>query len=506
MTAARPLSKLLAEADCLRRSATPALDPELRGERGQFLTPSDMAALMASMFEELPEDIRLLDAGAGVGALTAALVAEACTKPQKPDSLSVTAFELDSVLLPSLRTTLERCRRHCSTVGIRFAQHVHPQDFIEASVEALCGSLFGNRGLSFNTAILNPPYRKMGTASRERRLLRQVGLDATNLYAAFVSLTIKLLEEGGQLVAIIPRSFCNGPYFRAFREVLLRETALLRIHIFDSRKQAFKEDGVLQENVILHLRRTVARPRHVLISSSTTATSEVTARQLAYEDVVRRVNGDSFIHIPAHEEDDAISTWMALLPDTLTSLGVTVSTGRVVDFRARASLRMAPDPGTVPLIYPCHFDNGQVRWPKENSRKPNALVHSSETQPLLVPRGFYVVTRRFSSKEEKRRLVAAVYDPEQVPAPFVGFENHINYFHRDGAGLDRDEAYGLAAFLNSGPIDRYFRQFNGHTQVNATDLRSLRFPSLVVLRRLGRKRAAPGSADPLVLEEYPLPR
>jgi adenine-specific DNA-methyltransferase len=35
----------------------------------------------------------------------------------------------------------------------------------------------------------------------------------------------------------------------------------------------------------------------------------------------------------------------------------------------------------------------------------------------------------------------------------------------------------LAAFLNSTVLDVYFRQFNGHTQVNATDLRNLRYPS-----------------------------
>jgi adenine-specific DNA-methyltransferase len=198
---------------------------------------------------------------------------------------------------------------------------------------------------------------------------------------------------------------------------------------------------------------------------------------------------------------------MASLPDTLESLGLAVSTGRVVDFRARDYLRPEPEGSTVPLIYPCHLANGLVRWPKAGARKPNAIVQCGETTSLLVPRGYYVVTKRFSSKEEKRRLVAAVYDPEFVPAPFVGFENHVNYFHRQGEGLARDEAYGLAAFLNCHPLDRYFRQFNGHTQVNATDLRSLRFPSPTVLQRLGRVGLIPGSGEleKAVTQEYPLP-
>jgi adenine-specific DNA-methyltransferase len=48
-------------------------------------------------------------------------------------------------------------------------------------------------------------------------------------------------------------------------------------------------------------------------------------------------------------------------------------------------------------------------------------------------------------------------------------------------------AKGLAAFLNSTLVDIYFRQFNGHTQVNATDLRNLRYPTRTELESLGRR-------------------
>jgi hypothetical protein len=33
---------------------------------------------------------------------------------------------------------------------------------------------------------------------------------------------------------------------------------------------------------------------------------------------------------------------------------------------------------------------------------------------------------RFSSKEEDRRVVAAVYDPKRIDAEQAGFENHTN--------------------------------------------------------------------------------
>ena len=57
-----------------------------------------------------------------------------------------------------------------------------------------------------------------------------------------------------------------------------------------------------------------------------------------------------------------------------------------------------------------------------------------------------------------------------VEAPAYGIENHLNYFHQHQRGLPPALTRGLSAFLNSTLFDEYFRQFNGHTQVNATDL------------------------------------
>ena len=80
--------------------------------------------------------------------------------------------------------------------------------------------------------------------------------------------------------------------------------------------------------------------------------------------------------------------------------------------------------------------------------------------------------------------MAAVWSPKLTPGP-VAFENHVNVFHERGGGLDREAAYGLSMWLNSSIVDRYSRTFSGHTQVNATDLRTMRYPDMATLRRLG---------------------
>jgi adenine-specific DNA-methyltransferase len=163
-----------------------------------------------------------------------------------------------------------------------------------------------------------------------------------------------------------------------------------------------------------------------------------------------------------------------------------VSTGRVVDFRAKEFLVAEGNDKTVPLIYPCHMKDGYVEWPKAGGRKPNAILCIEDTSDLLVPNEVYVLVKRFTSKEESRRVVAVVYDPSRVPTRLVGFENHLNYYHEHGKGLPIILAKGLAMFLNSTLVDTVFRQFNGHTQVNATDLRSLGYPTRVELEALGK--------------------
>jgi adenine-specific DNA-methyltransferase len=196
---------------------------------------------------------------------------------------------------------------------------------------------------------------------------------------------------------------------------------------------------------------------------------------------------------------------MSQFTASLADLGLSLSTGRVVEFRASAFLRSEPGLPTAPLIYPCHFNGGFVDWPKLNSRKPNAIVSDERTRELLLPAGAYVLVKRFTAKEERRRVVACIYDPGRVPARLVGFENHLNYFHAEGHGLQMRLAKGLAGFLNSTVVDSFFRQFSGHTQVNATDLRALKYPARAELERLGHRLEDPGmpqaELDALVEEE-----
>ena len=261
---------------------------------------------------------------------------------------------------------------------------------------------------------------------------------------------------------------------------------LRRIHSFEARDRAFSEDEVLQENVILHAIKRPARQGPVAVSTSVGPEDPCpTLREVDLARIVKPGDPERFIHIPADALSEAIVQRMDRFKVSLANLDLEVSTGRVVDFRAAKFLRAEPGPKTVPLVYPGHIVQGFVQWPRNGGKKPNALLLSRETEDLLVPRGFYVLVKRFSSKEEPRRIVAGVYDPARLPAADVAFENHLNYFHARGRPLPEDLAKGLAAFLNSTLVDCHFRDWSGHTQVNASDLRRLAYPTRVQLEVLG---------------------
>ena len=208
------------------------------------------------------------------------------------------------------------------------------------------------------------------------------------------------------------------------------------------------------------------------------------SNSLAYAEIVHPNDAQQFIHIVPDALSQQVIQQMANFTCTLQDLGLTVSTGRVVDFRAKEYLRLRPEKNTVPLIYPLNLSAGYVEHPKV-TKKHQALVYAEPTFALLVPNEHYVLTKRFSTKEEKKRVVAVVYDANRVNCDRVGFENHLNYFHKDGKGLDITLARGLAVYLNSSLVDAFFRLFNGHTQVNATDLRNLKYPTIEQLTTLG---------------------
>lgn len=461
-----------------RQSLGESFDAGRRASLGQFFTPARAANLIANMVV-LPDHgtLRILDPGAGIGSLSAALVARIVEERPMLD-VSICAVEVDAFLTPYLEETLQECREIAAAAGVQLATEIVSNDLV-ALATGWTREFFDK----FDVVLMNPPYRKLPANSIERKSLAALGVDSPNLYSTFLTIGALALVPGGQMVAITPRSFANGPYFGDFRRFLLSHVALDHIHVFESRSTVFGDSGVLQENVVFSARKWKT-PDTVVLSVSRGHEDDVVSRPVPYDEVVRPRDHQQVIHIPAQKADTNIATMFASLPCGIRETGLQVSTGKVVDFRVRKHLLKDATDRSVPLIYPGNLKHGRVQWPL-SIRKPQALAVNDDTQKFLLPNERFVVVKRFSAKEEKRRVVAAVFEPDDIVASGIAFENHLNVFHANGRGFDRDFAHGLCVWLNSTAVDQCFRTFSGHTQVNATDLRSMRYPSQDQLQRLG---------------------
>src|SRR5207244_3867717 len=140
--------------------------------------------------------------------------------------------------------------------------------------------------------------RTIQSESSARLSVRSVGIETSNLYTGFLALAAKLLSDNGELVAITPRSFCNGPYFKPFRLQFLSVMSLRRLHLLDSRSEAFCEDNVLQENVIVHAVKSTEKPSRVVVSMSRGVPSRNLAeRNRTYSEIVSPSDPEQFIHL-----------------------------------------------------------------------------------------------------------------------------------------------------------------------------------------------------------------
>jgi adenine-specific DNA-methyltransferase len=492
---------LLAAVEQTRLRVSKNTEAKRKSQLGQFFTPARTAQFMASLFASKGSiDCRLLDAGAGIGSLASAFLERCITTELSFSKIEITAFELDSLIHGELNDSLASYINRLPVV-----YKILDGDFIEQAVDCLKFDRDSRserlRQRGFTHAILNPPYQKINSKSHHRSLLRQAGIETVNLYSAFVALALTMMAPGGQIVAIVPRSFCNGPYYRPFRDFILERAAIQHIHLFDSRRQAFKDDDVLQENIILLLESGTPQGNVTVTTSTDNSFTDLVTNTHPFHRIVSPDDSERFIHVPTSPEYSQIELATAICY-SLEDIGIKVSTGPVVDFRLKSHLRQLSEPGTVPLLYPAHFTNQNIEWPKPNIKKPNAIDRNAETEKWLYPNGFYCLVRRFSSKEEKRRIVANVVQPDIFgDVKMLGFENHLNVYHDNKHGLPEALARGLAVYLNTTSVDENFRRSSGHTQVNATDLKMMKYPSRKALIGLGEWAMCCGEMTQTTIDE-----
>ena len=467
---------------------------------GQFFTPTSIARLLASFCDLSKTRIKILDPGCGTTILSCALIEHLVESQNGIEIIDLVAYETDLELIPYSQKALDYLKDWVLNKGIQFNYTLHCTDFVLENATVLkenrLPSLFEetkNVDKNFDIIISNPPYFKLSKDDKRVTVSQELVSGQPNIYSFFMGIAAKLLSENGELIFITPRSFASGNYFKAFRELFFNTVQIEKIHLFNSRKDTFNRDSVLQETVVIKaIREKIDPNKKVLVSSSAGIKDifEPTIKYFNSSELIDLNSKEKILHLPTSDKEESILSLVSSWENVLTDFNIKISTGPVVSFRALDYIQNNYENGTVflaPLFWLHNVNKMILEWPKQLKEKGQFIRIESGSKSLLIPNKNYILLRRFSTKDDKSRLIAAPYFCNYAKADYIGVENKVNYIYRKDGHLDRDEVVGLCALLNSELFDTYFQIFNGNVNVSATELREMRFPPLENIKEIGNK-------------------
>ncbi len=453
----------------------------LRKKYGQFFTSPETAVFMANLFT-VPKQhtVSILDPGAGSGILSAALI-DRLEKEPGINEIQLVCYENDPHILNLLCSNLNWISLQAKKV---FSFQVIPENYILSQISDYNCMLDANPdSMKFDLVIGNPPYMKVAKNAPEALAMPDICYGAPNLYFLFASMSLFNLRDSGEMVYIIPRSWTSGAYFKKFRQNFLSVGALEYVHLFISRDKVFENERVLQETIIIKVRKTPKKPDTITIST-TQSNHDFNNKTIFEAPYATVVNGNEFyVYLVTNAtEADTLNT-LHKLKETLPSIGLKMKTGLTVDFRNRDELRNCTEENAVPLFYAQHIHDGRVVFPV--GREHEYIV--TNQRGLRQKNTNYLFVKRFTAKEERRRLQCGVYLARKYPEyEEISTQNKINFIcgMRE---LSDCAVYGLYVLFNSSLYDRYYRILNGSTQVNSTEINSMPVPSMNIIEAMGRE-------------------
>ena len=451
-----------------------------RKKMGQFFTSAETARFMAELFE-IPaqiDSISILDPGAGSGILAAAAV-DRLEEIKNIRTICIVCYENNPEVAELLKSNLDWMKKNSEK---ELTYELRRENYILSQSENYNGTFSAELNpQSYDIVISNPPYIKLPKTAPEAMAMQDVCYGAPNLYFLFARMSAFNLKENGEMVYIVPRSWTSGAYFKRFRNKFFEEMTLEHIHLFESRDRVFEIESVLQETMIFKAKKTQQRPSQILMTTTKDNSDfeDRTVYRAPYETVVN--GAEDYVYLVTNEKEASVLQKMNGWKKTLPQIGLKMKTGLTVDFRNREALCDSAQSGAVPLFYAQHIQNGNVVFPigKENEY----LV--TNQMGLLQKNTNYLFVKRFTAKEEHRRLQCGVYLARKNPEyNKISTQNKINFIEGIRE-LSECTVYGLYVLFNSTFYDMYYRILNGSTQVNSTEVNSMPVPSLDTIEAMG---------------------
>lgn len=454
-----------------------------RKKYGQFFTSIETARFMAGLYHisENMDTVKVLDAGAGSGILACAFI-ERLETLAFIKNIELTCYENDSNVLTLLQNNIAFCKEHSSK---NIIVNISTDNYILSQYLDFNCMIGGNKNpVKYDFVIGNPPYMKISKDAPEAAAMPAVCYGAPNMYFIFASMSLFNLKEEGEMVYIIPRSWTSGAYFKRFREYFLTKGKIEHIHLFISRNKVFDKENVLQETIIVKVKKTCTIPKEVTITSSNSNCDfdDLTFLTVPYSLVV--FGTDYYVYLVTNQEEVKVLEKLYKFNKTLPDIGVKMKTGLTVDFRNQDILRDEAEEGAIPLFYSQHIKQGRIEFPIQKEYEYMTM----DRKGLIQDNKNYLFVKRFTAKEESRRLQCGVYLAKDFPQyKKISTQNKINFV--DGFLTEMTEylVYGLYVLFNSTLYDKYYRILNGSTQVNSTEINAMPIPDLESIQEMGKK-------------------
>jgi len=447
---------------------------------------------MATYSEFKGDSVRILDPGCGTLALSCALIEHIINYNNKIKSIELVAFETDPELIPISLQSISYLKSWVAKQGISINVMLFQEDFILYYAELFKepGELFYKPVDLYDIVVSNPPYFKISIDDLRAKAAKIIVNGHPNIYAIFMALSARLLKQNGELIFITSRSFAAGGYFKTFREYFFKLIDLDKVHLFISRKDAFNKDKVLQETIIIKGTKRHQPEPEVIISSSSGLKdlNFPTIKIFPKKDVIDMSSSEKLLYLPTTDFEESVLEVFKNWSGNLSEYNIKISTGPVVAFRSKDYIKQGFEDGETqmaPLFWLHNVKQMSLEWPINKSDKGQYISIEGKSIPLLILNKNYIFLRRFSSKDDKSRLIAAPYFCNYIKSDYIGVENKLNYIYRPKGHLERNEVIGLCALLNSNLFDSYFRIFNGNVNVSATELREISLPPLETIRKIG---------------------
>lgn len=434
------------------------LDPEVKKIKSQYFTPYIISEYMSDIVNKKIQKnrLRILEPSAGTGQLIVALLIRMINYDIK--DIIIDIFEIDNNLIPIINENLNLVKSLYKKNKKNIVVNIFCDNFLISKID-----------YKYDIIIGNPPYKKIRKDSIESKMNYEFVYGQPNIYGLFISKALTLLEEEGQLIYLVPRSFFNGKYFIKIRELIFNYYSISFIHSFESRSKIINNE-ILQEVVIIKFEKRDVEFTNICHSFGIDDIRNEFNINIESKTLWNKNNYK--IRLPINEDDVILIKNMDNLKYKLSDFNWKFKTGSIVDFRMKNYLIESTKNhnNCFPLIWCANFTDSKIFWPLDKS-KFSQYIDSEVPGTRLVNRGDYLLIKRFSSKEEHKNLKVNLLYYEDINFDKLGIENHVNYLKIDNE--NRKYLNGLFILFNSSYYNRYFSIINGTTQINIDDLNNL---------------------------------